>query len=77
MPRRLQKAAMFAGQTKETHMRLFTLYELIRLPTVELLALKIDVERRLAEGVRDRILALENLRLICRALSLRECIRER
>ena len=58
-------------------MRLFTLYELIRLPTAELVAHKFKVERQLFEGVCERILALENLRLIGRALPLRESSRER
>ena len=53
-------------------MRLFTLHELLRLPHAELTALHADVERQLAENLCDRQIALANLRLINRVLSLRE-----
>ena len=58
-------------------MRLFTLHELLRVPRAELIALRFDVERHLAEGICDRQIALANLRLISRVLSIRECVIER
>jgi hypothetical protein len=58
-------------------MRLFTLHELLRVSRAELVALRIDVERQLAENLCDRQIALANLRLINRVLSLRECIMDR
>jgi len=58
-------------------MRLFTLHELLRVPRAELIALRFDVERHLAEGLCDRQIALANLRLINRVLSLCERIMDR
>ena len=58
-------------------MRLFTLHELLRVPRAELVALRDDVERQLAEGLCDRQIALANLRLIERVLSRCECVIDR
>jgi len=58
-------------------MRLFTLYELLRMSQAELAALRIDMERRLAGGRCDRQVALANLRLINRVLSRCECMIDR
>jgi len=58
-------------------MRLFTLYELLRMSQAELVSLRIDVERQLAENHGDRLIALANLRLINRVLSRCECLIDR
>ena len=58
-------------------MRLFTLHELLRVPRAELVALRDDIERQHAEDLCDRQIALANLRLINRALSLCECVIDR
>ncbi len=58
-------------------MRLFTLYELLRMSNLELVALRTDVERRLLDGACDRQIALANLGLISRVLSRNECVNER
>jgi len=58
-------------------MRLLTLYELLRMSQAELVALRIDIERQLAENQGDRQTALANLRLINRVLSRSECLIDR
>ena len=58
-------------------MRLFSLYELLRVSHAELIALRADVEHKLVEGSCDRQIALANLRLIDRALARFECIMDR
>ncbi len=58
-------------------MRLFTLYELLRMSQAELVALRIDVERQLAESQGDRHIALANLRLINRVMSRCEYVIDR
>jgi hypothetical protein len=58
-------------------MRLFTLYELLRMSQAELVALRIDVESQLAENRCDRQIALANLCLINRVLSRCECLIDR
>ena len=61
----------------ETLMRLLTLLELLRASHAELIALRADIERQLAEDLCDRQIALANLRLINRVLSRLECWIER
>ena len=58
-------------------MRLFTLFELLRMSQAELVALRNDMERHLAENHGDRQIALANLRLINRVLSRSESNREK
>jgi len=58
-------------------MRLFTLHELLRVPHAELVALRTDIERQLAENLCDRQIVLANLRLISRVLSICECVIDR
>jgi hypothetical protein len=58
-------------------MRLFTLHELLRIPHAELVALRTDIERQLAENLCDRQIALANIRMINRVLSLCERIMDR
>ncbi len=58
-------------------MRLLTLLELLRASHAELIALRADIERQLAEDLCDRQIALANLRLIDRVLARYECMVER
>ena len=55
-------------------MRLFTLHELLRVSHAELIALRTDVERHLAENLGDRQISLANLRLINLVLSRCNCV---
>ena len=58
-------------------MRLLTLLELLRASHAELIALRADIERQLAEDLCDRQIALANLRLINRVQSHCECVIDR
>ena len=58
-------------------MRLFTLHELLRVPRAELVALRDEIERQLAEDSCDRQIALANLSLINRVVSRCECVIDR